>query len=167
MKNVEIKARCNDPDRIESILMENGADFHGTDVQCDTYFNVANGRLKMRQGNIENALIYYDRQDKAGPKKSEFILYRSDDLQELLPVLEKSLGIMKKVVKTRKIFYIDHTKFHIDHLEGLGNFVEIEVMDIEEKKSHEELEKICMHYMNLFDIKNNDLIEKSYSDLLV
>ena len=167
MNNIEIKARCKDPERIERILMENGAYFHGTDVQSDTYFNVGNGRLKLRQGNIENALIFYERQDKAGPKKSDFMLYRTNDLQELLPVLEKSLGIMKKVVKTRKIFYIDHIKFHIDHLENLGNFVEIEVMDIEENKSPEELENICMHYMNLFDIKKNDLIEKSYSDLLV
>ena len=166
MKNVEIKARCSDPDRIERILLENGADFKGTDVQCDTYFNVPNGRLKLRQGNIENALIYYDRQDKAGPKESDFMLYRADGLEGLLPILEKSLGIMKKVVKTRKIFYIDEVKFHIDHLESLGDFVEIEVCDPDDSKTMEVLESVCNRFMTLFDIKKTDLVEKSYSDLL-
>lgn len=63
MKNIEIKARCTDPKKTEEILLSNGAEFKGIDNQTDTYFNVKEGRLKIRQGNIENALIFYSRKN--------------------------------------------------------------------------------------------------------
>ena len=56
--NVEIKARCNNPAAIRSYLNQNKAHFKGADEQADTYFSVSNGRLKLREGNIENNLIY-------------------------------------------------------------------------------------------------------------
>ena len=68
--NIEIKARCADQQAIRDILRAQGADFRGTDYQTDTYFNVGYGRLKLREGNIENALVYYEREDKAGPEAS-------------------------------------------------------------------------------------------------
>ena len=68
--NIEIKARCPDAKAIRSILQSRKADFKGIDHQVDTYFKVPFGRLKLREGNIENNLIYYDREDKKGPKKS-------------------------------------------------------------------------------------------------
>ncbi|MBU0536174.1 MAG: adenylate cyclase, partial [Nanoarchaeota archaeon] len=70
-KNIEIKARCSDHARIRDILLREKADFKGTDHQIDTYFNTCNGRLKLREGNIENSLIFYKREDKTGPKKSD------------------------------------------------------------------------------------------------
>lgn len=167
MKNVEIKAKCTNPDKIEQILLENGADFKGTDIQTDTYFNVRNGRLKLRQGNIENSLIYYSRNNQRGPKQSNFRLFQTPNLDAILPLLNDSLGILATVKKTRKIFYIDFVKFHIDNLEGFGNFVEIEVGDLEDKKTTEELEIICNHYISLFGIKTEDLIKDSYSDMIL
>ena len=65
--NVEIKARCDELDRIRNILKELRADFKGTDHQIDTYFRVPSGRLKLREGNIENYLIFYEREDQEGP----------------------------------------------------------------------------------------------------
>lgn len=65
--NVEIKARCCNPGRIRNILTGKNADFMGTDHQTDTYFKVSQGRLKLREGDIENALIFYNRPDEAGP----------------------------------------------------------------------------------------------------
>lgn len=167
MKNVEIKAICTNPDKIEKILLENGAFFKGTDKQTDTYFNVRNGRLKLRQGNIENSLIFYSRNNQQGPKQSNFRLFQTLNIDEILPLLKDSLGILTTVKKSRKIFYIDFVKFHIDNLEGFGDFVEIEVGDLEDKKTTEELEKICNHYINLFGIKTEDLIKDSYSDMIM
>jgi predicted adenylyl cyclase CyaB len=167
MKNVEIKARYTNPDKIEQILLENGAFFKGTDMQIDTYFNVRKGRLKLRQGNIENSLIYYSRNNQQGPKQSNFRLFQTQNLDEILPLLKDSLGILATVKKTRKIFYIDFVKFHIDNLDGFGDFVEIEVGDLEDKKTTEELEKICNHYISLFDIKPEDLVKDSYSDMIM
>ena len=74
--NVEIKAKCSDPDFVRTYLNNAGADFKGTDLQIDTYFNVPEGRLKIREGNIENSLIYYQREDNAGPKNSHFHLIK-------------------------------------------------------------------------------------------
>ena len=74
---IEIKANCTDPTRIRQILEENNAELKGVDHQVDTYFKVAHGRLKLREGNIENHLIHYFRGNQAGPKKSEVLLYKS------------------------------------------------------------------------------------------
>ncbi|MEZ4908595.1 MAG: class IV adenylate cyclase [Saprospiraceae bacterium] len=167
MKNVEIKSRCSDPAKVEKILLENGADFKGLDIQTDTYFNVQNGRLKLRLGNIEKALIYYDRQNSKGPKQSKFRLFQAQNAEQLLPLLSDSLGILATVKKVRKIFYIDFVKFHIDHLEGFGDFVEIEVGDLDDTKTIAELEKTCNYYIDLLEIKNDDLLNQSYSDMVI
>ncbi len=167
MKNVEIKAKCKFPEKVEKILLENSADFKGLDHQTDTYFNVKNGRLKMRIGNIEKSLIFYDRPNIKGPKKSTFNLYRSDDLEALKPLLISSLGIMVEVKKHRKIFFIDHVKFHIDEVDGLGNFVEIEVGDLNDTKTVDELQNLCDYYIKLLGVKEENLINISYSDMLM
>ena len=167
MKNVEIKARCFDPEKVERILLENGADYKGLDYQTDTYFNVKSGRLKMRQGNIEKSLIFYDRPNKKGPKQSTFNLYKSTNLEELKPLLESSLGIMVEVKKHRKIFFLDYVKFHIDEVEGLGSFVEIEAGDLEIDRTVEELRKLCDYYMELLEVKEENLVNISYSDMLM
>ncbi|MCI5058575.1 MAG: adenylate cyclase, partial [Flavobacteriales bacterium] len=70
IKNVEIKARCKNPDEIRSILRSLNATFIGKDHQVDTYYECSTGRLKLREGNIENALIYYNRPDDPNPKLS-------------------------------------------------------------------------------------------------
>ena len=61
MKNVEIKARTVNTPNIINFLLLNGGVFRGMDFQRDTYFNVPQGRLKLRDGNIEKALISYNR----------------------------------------------------------------------------------------------------------
>jgi adenylate cyclase class IV len=66
--SLEIKARCPDPSRIRAILKTHKARFKGLDCQIDTYFRVPSGRLKLREGNIENALIYYKRADQKNSK---------------------------------------------------------------------------------------------------
>jgi adenylate cyclase class IV len=70
--NIEIKAKTSDLEFIRDYLKTNKAEFKGTDFQVDTYFNVSHGRLKLREGNIENNLIYYERQDIAGAKESNW-----------------------------------------------------------------------------------------------
>ena len=129
--NVEIKARCLDTKAFERILRSLGANFHGVDHQLDTYFRVSQGRLKLREGNIENALIHYAREDDStGPKKSHVTLYQlGQRAPELKNILSNSIGILAVVDKRRKIFFIGNVKFHIDTVEHLGTFVEIEAMD--------------------------------------
>ena len=165
--NIEIKARCDFIDRIRDILISKEADFKGVDHQIDTYFNVKKGRLKLREGEIENYLIYYDRIDQSGPKRSDVLLFKTEKETELRELLTVSNGIRVVVDKMREIFFIDNVKFHLDKVKNLGEFVEIEAIASGEKSDGLNLLDQCKYYMHLFDINESDLIENSYSDLLL
>ena len=165
--NVEIKAKCNDPDLIRMWLQKHHATFKGTDEQTDTYFNVQKGRLKLREGNIENNLIFYERENQAGPKNSNFILVNVPDPKGLKESLRQSIGIKVEVKKKREIYYIDNVKFHIDEVPGLGSFVEIEAGNILADITKEKLLEQCDYYMLQFRIKREDLIAESYSDMFL
>lgn len=165
--NVEIKAICNDPSLVREYLLSKEAIYKGVDEQTDTYFNVPTGRLKLREGNIENNLIYYERTNQAGPKNSHFELVKIEDAIGLKEALAKSIGIKVVVKKKREIYYISNVKFHIDEVPGLGSFVEIEAGNIMADLSQEQLKKQCDFYMTAFGIKEKDLIENSYSDMLI
>lgn len=165
--NVEIKAKCTDTAFIRNYLLKAGADFKGVDEQTDTYFKVVNGRLKLREGNIENNLIYYERSDQSGPKSSHFQLVKIEDANGLKEVLTKSTGIKVVVKKRREIYYIKNVKFHIDEVPGLGSFVEIEAGNLLKDFSPHELKEQCDFYLAQFGIKEEDMIAISYSDMLL
>ena len=163
--NIEIKARCADPKVIRKYLVDHKAHFSGIDHQVDTYFNVKKGRLKLRQGIIENNLIYYERDDQEGPKASDFSLVKVEDAVGLKDILSRSLGLKTIVEKHREIYYIGNVKFHIDEVPGLGNFVEIEAGNMLAPKTKEELQHQCEFYIDAFGIKKEDLLTGSYSDM--
>lgn len=165
--NIEIKARCKDQDKIRNILKSKNADFSGVDHQIDTYFKVENGRLKLRVGNIENHLIYYNRENIKGPKQSDVILFNSDPKSTLKEILVKSIGVLVVVDKKREIYFIENVKFHIDNVKGLGTFVEIEAIDEDGSIGKEKLLKQCEKYLELFEISKENLVSVSYSDLLL
>jgi adenylate cyclase class 2 len=165
--NIEIKARCGDPNSIRQILNQRNAIFKGEDHQIDTYFKCHIGRLKLRQGNIENHLIHYEREDQSGPKKSVVTLYRSQPGSTLKEILTKSLGILVIVDKRREIYFIDNIKFHIDSIEKLGSFIEIEAIDRTGQIGEQQLRNQCEEYIRLFKIQPEHLIDRSYSDLLL
>lgn len=165
--NIEIKARTNRMDEIRKILIDQKAVFKGVDNQTDTYFNVPNGRLKLREGNIENNLIQYLRTNQEGPKQSYFKLLPVSDPVTLKAILTAANGVKVVVAKKREIYYIDNVKFHLDSIEGLGNFVEIEAGNLIRDLSSEELNIQCNQYMEAFGIKQEDLIAVSYSDMLL
>ena len=168
--NVEIKAKCEDitmRNKIRTILREKSAQRAELDHQIDTYFKVNNGRLKLREGNIENYLVFYEREDKAGPKESNVRLLANQSESPLKEMLSSSLGILVTVDKTREIYFIDNIKFHIDQVNVLGWFVEIEAIDKNGSIGKEKLYEQCRLYMDLFRIREEDLVEKSYGDLIL
>lgn len=166
--NIEIKARCADPSAVRTILLNLQADFRGTDEQTDTYFRVANGRLKLREGNIENNLIFYERADKAGSKSSRFRLVKVEDREGLRLALAEACGVKVTVVKKREIYYIGNVKFHIDEVPGLGHFVEIEAGNKEApEKDAAALQAQCASYIKQLGIREEDFLTRSYSDMLM
>lgn len=164
--NVEVKARCANAERVRAVLRERGARFAGADHQVDTYFRVPEGRLKLRQGNIENALIYYRRPDAVGPKQSDVLLYPVERGAELRALLAAALGMLVTVDKQREIYYVGNVKCHIDDVQGLGSFVEIEAAG-DEHADRDGLLKQCREYMEAFGICDADLVAGSYSDLII
>ncbi len=169
-KNIEIKAKVDDLDVIRTHLWsQNNVRHVGLDHQIDTYFTVAHGRLKLRQGDIENALIQYDRPDQAGPKRSNVILYPIENKEKsnkMRKMLSRSMGVLIEVVKDRDIYFIDNVKFHLDEVDMLGKFVEIEVIDYHGNLSESKMRLCCQSYMNLLEIKKENLIEHCYGDMI-
>jgi predicted adenylyl cyclase CyaB len=164
----EIKAKCIHTEPVRQILKEHGAVSKGTDFQTDTYFDVRNGRLKLREGNVENALIYYERDNTATAKQSRVVLHKIKEASvSLKEVLLASHAVKVVVKKKREIYFIGNVKFHIDEVEGLGSFVEIEAIDEEGIREYAQLKKQCQAYMDLLGISEADLLTHSYSDILL
>jgi adenylate cyclase class 2 len=165
--NFEFKARSENNDKLEALIRARSSRFAGTDHQTDTYFNVSNGRLKLREGTIENALIYYKRENTAGPKQSDILLYQHKPDPTLKLMLIKSIGIKVVVEKTRKIYFVDNVKIHFDEVENLGSFVEVEAIDLDGTLGLEKIKTQCEAFRKLFNITDEQFIAESYSDLLV
>lgn len=166
--NIEIKARTSQAGLVRSVLKDQEATFIGTDLQTDTYFHVAHGRLKLREGNIEQNLIWYNRADEKGPKQSSFQLVDTRTVPAIKELLTAALGIKVIVAKSREIYYIGNVKFHIDQVQGLGSFVEIEAGNLQDPSlSVATLQEQCNSFMVLFGIQAEDLLDCSYSDLML
>jgi predicted adenylyl cyclase CyaB len=167
IKNFEFKARTSQLEVLEKKLLSLHPKFIGEDEQTDTYFNVSNGRLKLREGNIENSLIYYQRQNTAGIKQSDVLLYQHLPDKILKEILTKLHGIKAVVHKIRKIYFIKNVKFHLDKVSQLGTFVEVEAIDNTGEESSDKLQEECDYYANLFNVKPEDYIQFSYSDMIL
>ena len=165
--NIEFKAKTNDLTAAENILLQHNPTFIGEDNQIDTYFNVSNGRLKLREGNIENALIHYERENTAGSKSSQVLLYQHQPDKNLKAILTKGLGIKTVVDKRRKIYFIDNVKFHFDTVESLGTFIEVEAIDKDGSIGKEKLQEQCNFYAAVFNIRKEDFMAVSYSDMMM
>ncbi len=164
--NVEIKAKSTNHDFVRQYLEDHKAEFKGVDHQIDTYFKAPVGRLKLREGSIENNLIYYQRTDQAGPKQSHIDYCEVLPNSELKTVLTSALGVLVVVDKQREIYFIDNVKFHIDKVVGLGEFVEVEAIDYSDTIGLDKLREQCNYYMNELGIQSSDLLTNSYSDML-
>jgi len=164
---IEIKARCLDLARARSVLRFCKATFKGLDRQVDTYFRVPSGRLKLREGRIENALIYYKRANRKSSKRCDAILHKSRNLGKLKKILTMACGVLAVVDKRREIYFIKNVKFHLDRVKKLGTFVEIEVLGYAKGANLTKLKKQCRLYQKLLNISKKDLLAHSYSDQLL
>ncbi|HXQ34993.1 MAG TPA: class IV adenylate cyclase, partial [Anaerolineales bacterium] len=126
--NIEIKARVRDFDELRQ-RAERLSDSPLQIVhQEDTFFNTEKGRLKLRILAADRAqLIYYLRSDQEGPKRSDYHIFETPDPENLKRVLELAYGIRGIVKKTRYLYLIGQTRVHLDDVEGLGQFLELEV----------------------------------------
>jgi predicted adenylyl cyclase CyaB len=164
--NIEIKARVRDFEQ----LCSRAEKMSDTPVEIipqeDIFFNVEKGRLKLRiLAADQSQLIYYTRPDQEGPKRSDYHISRSPDPLNLKRVLELAYGIRGIVRKTRYLYLVGQTRVHVDDVEGLGQFMELEVV-LEGGQSDAEGQKIAEDLMSALGVERGDLIEGAYMDLL-
>ncbi len=165
-RNVEIKAKIHDPGRVRT-LARNFADGPAEIIeQFDVFFPCENGRLKLRfLGQGSGQLIHYARANAAGPKTSTYQIHHTDDPDALRSVLTAAHGELVVVKKRRHLYLSGRTRIHVDAVDGLGDFLELEVvLDAEEppEAGVAEAERL----MKDLEIQSDDLIEGAYADML-
>jgi predicted adenylyl cyclase CyaB len=164
--NIEIKARIRDLAELRS-LAEALSD---TPVQVipqeDTFFHTPKGRLKLRLLRPDFAqLVYYERPDQEGPKRSNYHIYETHDPVGLKTALSLALGVRGILCKTRYLYLAGQTRIHLDDVEGLGQFMELEVV-LREGQTGAEGQSIAEDLMARLGIRKEDLLEGAYMDLL-
>ena len=170
MKNIEIKARVDDPAAVRAIALELAPRGPQQDiVQEDTYFHVPAGRLKLRveQGpDADSRLVFYQRPDTPGPKASDYDMASVSDPDATKKLLDAALGVAVVVRKRREIFLYKNVRIHLDEVQGLGSFMEFEAVmgpDTPEDMG----EPLVRKLLKRFNIAEPDLIAGSYSDMLM
>lgn len=165
-RNIEIKAAVTD---LAAIQVKVASLADGQPVvleQEDVFFHSPRGRLKLRRlagGRAE--LIAYERPDAAGPKESRYVVYPTCDADGLQNALSMALGVRGVVRKHRTLYLIGPTRVHLDRVEGLGDFVELEVV-LSEKQDVGDGTVVARRLMAELGVPESQLIEKAYIDLL-
>jgi adenylate cyclase class IV len=128
MRNLEFKAHLDDPRAVMARARELGADLYGDLRQTDTYFDAPKGRLKLREtAGYQAELIYYQREEATANRGSDYEVAHSREPDALRDLLSHALGVQAVVKKRRTLLSLDATRIHLDNVEGLGNFLELEV----------------------------------------
>ncbi|TVQ28212.1 MAG: CYTH domain-containing protein [Wenzhouxiangella sp.] len=165
-RNVEIKARVGDPAALEQRVRAL-ADSGPVEIfQDDSFFNTPRGRLKLRDfGDGSGELIYYERGDQAGPKTSFYEITATAEAEQLRRVLTLACGETGRVRKQRYLYLAGRTRIHLDRVEGLGDFMELEVVlsaDELPQQGQREAEQL----MKRLGVEADSLIECAYVDLV-
>ena len=164
--NVEIKARLRDRATVEA-LVRVCADY-GPEliVQEDVFFPCESGRLKLRTFSDGcGELIFYRRLDTEGPTESEFFKAPTSDPGAMATAMGAALGTVGVVKKRRTLYRVGQTRVHLDEVEGLGEYLELEVV-LEPDQSTEDGVAVAHELMATLDIRDEDLEARAYIDLM-
>lgn len=164
-RNLEVKAKIDDISIAEKIAIEIGADLKDDFTQIDTYFNIQDGRLKLREFDSGKAeLIFYRRDENNTQRWSDYEIVQVCDAEKLKNLLSKAFGVKIVVEKRRKVYIYKNARIHIDSVKELGNFIEFEVIYNGDEKQVFDLMRFLIEKFNLDKEK---FIKVSYSDLLI
>ncbi len=165
-RNVELKARVRNHKNLVYQVQLTADRGPETLIQKDTFFEVPQGRLKLREfPGGRGELIAYHRPDDTGPKTSTYAISRTDDSPALLAVMQAVLPVIGVVRKTRLLYLAGRTRIHIDDVEGLGWFMELEVV----LAAGEDLlagQEEAKRLLTSLGVAEQDLVEGAYLDLL-
>jgi predicted adenylyl cyclase CyaB len=165
-RNVEIKAVMRDRPRVEAWAKNRSDAGPETIVQEDVFFRCQGARLKLRiLGPACGELIRYERADAARVRMSRYEIARTEDPQALCEILEKTVGAVGVVRKTRLLYLVGQTRVHLDRVEGLGDYLELEVV-LRPEQSEEDGKQIAEGLLGELGIGNGDLQAEAYVDML-
>ena len=164
--NIEIKARVNDFEGLQRIAEKI------SDIPCqvipqeDTFFNCPHGRLKLRiLASDRGQVIFYQRQDISGPKHSEYKIYETTNPAGLKLILAEAYGVRGVVSKVRYLYLVGQTRIHMDDVQGLGKFMELEVV-LKPGQTDGEGRAVAKHLMDELGVQQEDLLDSAYMDMI-
>jgi predicted adenylyl cyclase CyaB len=165
-RNVEIKARIADLATIRANAVALASGPMEIIDQTDTFFVVPQGRLKVRAfSDGSGELISYERANEQGPKESTYTRVACEDARMLLEALSRVLSVRGIVSKRREVFLIGRTRVHLDRVEGLGCFVELEVV-LAPGEAVDEGYREASNLLRSLEVSERDLVAEAYNDLL-
>ena len=165
--NVEIKARIDDVGALLPLARALCDDDHPQLIhQDDTFFDAPRGRLKLRVfGDGSGELIHYHRPDTDGPKLSDYVLAPVPEPESLREALVRACGLLGRVRKDRILLLAGSTRIHLDRVEGLGDFLELEVV-LADGQTEAEGMAIADALLAQLQVKPEQRVSGAYLDLL-
>jgi len=165
--NIEIKARLADLPRTRVLVAAISDTPPQTLRQRDTFFMCTTGRLKLREiGTGQAELIFYSRPDVTAAKQSDYEITPVVDPESLKSVLCRALGVTHVVEKTRVLYLVGQTRVHLDSVDGLGDFLELELV-LRSDQSPAEGRAFAAELMQRLEITPADLLATAYADMVV
>jgi len=165
-RNIEIKARIECIESLAAVAATLAIEEPMEIDQDDTFFACEAGRLKLRAfSKTSGELIFYRRANQYGPKESFYVRSPTSEPDSLREALTLAYGQAGRVQKHRTVFLVGRTRVHLDQVQGLGHFLELEVvLDNDEPTEVGVLE--ATELMNKLGVQEHQLLEEAYVDLL-
>jgi homotetrameric cytidine deaminase len=166
-RNVELKARDPEPERTLAAALAHGAADQGVLEQRDTYFAAREGRLKLREERGRPAqLIAYARADEAAARTSAYHLVDVPDPAVAAAALEAALGVTVVVAKRRRLLLWEGVRIHLDEVDGLGSWVELEAVAAPGSDLRAEHETVA-RLRNVLGIADAHVVARGYAAMLL
>jgi predicted adenylyl cyclase CyaB len=165
VRNVEIKTRLRDRAGVERALERLGATDAGPETQYDVFYRCPSGRLKLRESSRGGAaLIHYERADAAIERVSDYEIVPVPDPAAMRAFLDRALGRSGEVRKERHLFLMDNVRIHLDRVEQLGHFLELEAI-VDADHTEAQCRQSCARLLERLRIEPEDHLAVAYVDL--
>ena len=165
-RNIEIKASIENIEGLELKIVKLADSEASEIVQDDTFFNCANGRLKLRTfSETRGELIFYKRANESGPRECFYLKTETTEPAVLRESLGLAYGTAGRVQKRRSLYFSGRTRIHLDRVKDLGNFLELEVVLGDNETAEKGIEEASV-ILDQLGIKESNLVESAYVDLL-
>ncbi|MFO0946066.1 MAG: class IV adenylate cyclase [Planctomycetota bacterium] len=166
-RNIELKLKVADPARVKSLAIAAGAQPVTTLWQRDTYFQVPRGRLKLREeAGAPANLIWYDRADEAASRLSRYYLLPAPEPARLLEAFREAFGVRVVVHKRRDLLQFQNVRIHLDTVEHLGDFLELEAV-LAPEDAEDAGQAIVNHLLGELEMSQAPVVAHSYAGLLL